>query len=343
MDISRIAGVLVATLAGIGSGACVVDEIPACPGQCFEYTVEYEIPTSCGNAVGDDFDIPFTGTNPDGYRGRYCFNSASVPDVMAAIEHLQGGGQLSDLSEAVQSAYISTVNAVKDDLQAQCITAAAGQCTDEVQVCTGIAANMYEQLVVDETCVLALGGVEPVVLGPGEACEFTPVEQATGSAESGDHCTEATTGDTSTDGADETAGDTTGMMLGPFGDLDTLVRCDQPRHCEVDRKLVSNLSAHFDVFAQERVTLTIVSKEAPCGPGARMGGLDPHEHATALADALGLRNGDIIRELEATTLVDMSAAMDALASLLEDPSTTIVVQRPAGSRCEAVVVDIDVL
>jgi hypothetical protein len=72
---------------------------------------------------------------------------------------------------------------------------------------------MYEQLVVDETCVLAPDGVEPIVLGPGEVCEFAPVEQGTDSAEAGDDCLEETTGG-GTDGADETMGDTTGMMFG---------------------------------------------------------------------------------------------------------------------------------
>ena len=131
MSASRIAVILSAS---VGSGACIVDEIPACPGQCFEYTVEYELPTKCQTATLEDFDIPFTGTDPDGYHGRVCFNSASVPQVVAAIEHLESGGQLSDLGIEVQNAYISTVNAVKADLQAECITAAPGQCTDEVQV-----------------------------------------------------------------------------------------------------------------------------------------------------------------------------------------------------------------
>lgn len=100
MSASRIAVIFSAS---IGSGACIVDEIPACPGQCFEYTVEYEIPTKCQTATLEDIAIPFTGTDPDGYHGRVCFNSSSIPDVVAAIEHLQGGGQLSDLSEEVQS------------------------------------------------------------------------------------------------------------------------------------------------------------------------------------------------------------------------------------------------
>jgi hypothetical protein len=338
--VTGVSGIIVAS---VGSGACIVDEIPTCPGQCFEYTVEYEIPTQCGTAMGVDIDIPFTGSDPDGYHGRYCFNSSSSAHVVAAIDHLESGGQLSDLSIEVQSAYISTVNAVKDDLQAECITAAAGQCVDEVQVCTGIAADMYEQLVVDETCVLALDGVEPIVLGPGDVCHSFPVDQGTGSAESGDHCTEGTAGSSGSDGADETTSDTTGMMFGPFGDIDTLVRCSRSDACEVERELVANVSDHFEVFGQERVTLTIVGREAPCGPGARIGGLDAREHATELANALGLRNGDVIREIEATTLDDLGAAMDAVASLLEDPSTTIVVQRAEGSRCETVVVGIDVV
>jgi hypothetical protein len=359
MGISRFAVARFVVAAGViaasvGSGACIVNEIPACPGQCFEYTVEYEGPLPCNTVMGDDYEIPFTGSAPDGYHGRFCFNSSSIPLVLEAIEHLESGGQLSELSVEVQNAYITTVNAVQADLQAECITAAAGQCIDEVQVCTGIAADMYEQLVVDETCVLALGGVEPIVLGPGEACEFAPY-QATGSAESGEHCTDETTGgggsdgaDETTggggsDGADETTGDSTGMMLGPFGDIEALVRCDRQSHCDVERELVSNLVAHFDVFAQERVTLTIVGKDAPCGPGARIDGLDPREYTTELAAAFGLRNGDVIHELEATTLEDLGAAMDAVASLLEDPSTTIVLQRPEGLGCETLTIDIDVL
>lgn len=334
----RILGV---TAASMASSACVVDEIPACPGQCFEYTVEYELPKKCQDDASGAYDIPFTGTAPDGYRGRFCFNSSTIAQVVEAIDHIQGGGQLFELGVAVQSAYVSTVNAVKDDVQAACIDAAPGQCTNAVQVCTGVAADAYVRLVVDETHVLELGGVEPIALGPGEVCAFVPVDQATGAAESGDHSTEGTTGGDG--GADETSGGTTGMMLGPFGDIDALVRCRRPSLCEIDGELVSNLSAHFMVFGQEGVTLTLVGKDAPCGPGARIGGLDPREHSTELADAFGLRNGDIIRELEATTLVNPGDVMDAMASLLEDPSTTIVGQRAEGSGCETLALQIDVL
>jgi hypothetical protein len=132
-------------------------------------------------------------------------------------------------------------------------------------------------------------------------------------------------------------------MFGSFGDIDTLVHCSRPTLCEVDQELVSNLSAHFEVFLQERVTLTMVGREARCGPGVRIGGLDPREHSTALAEAFGLRNGDIIREFEATTLGDPGDVMEALDSWLEDPSTAIVGQRAEGSGCETFALQINVL
>lgn len=195
--------------AGLVAGACDID-IP-CPGRCFEYTVEYAAPLECLIAGGGNIEIPFTGNDPAGYHGRFCFNSTSVAQVMQAIEHLRGGGHISDLAADVQSAYISTVNAVKADIQADCITAAPGQCTNEVQVCTGIAANMYEQLIVDEACVLAPAGTEPVTLPPGQACEAVGDDPATGSDDASAPCLELTTHA----GADETA--STGGVDGTSG------------------------------------------------------------------------------------------------------------------------------
>ena len=187
--------------AGLVAGACDVD-IP-CPGRCFEYTVEYEAPLKClAGGGGGNFDIPFTGSEPAGYHGRHCFNSSSVTKALDAIDHLRNGGQLSDLAADVQSAYISTVDAVKANVQAECITAAPGQCTNEVQVCTGIAADMYEQLVVHETCVLSPTGTELVTLPPGQACEAVGDDPGTGSGDIGGPCVELTTTNV---GVDETA------------------------------------------------------------------------------------------------------------------------------------------
>src|SRR5690606_4756977 len=136
-----------------------------------------------------------------------------------------GGGALSDLSAEELAAYVSTVEAVRDDLRAECITAAPGQCTNAVAVCTGIAADAYEQLVVDQTCVLAIGGVAPVELGPGQTCHAGLPGAATGFGETEQACTEpATSGDGAgptdgdADGADTTAGsDGAGETSGGIG------------------------------------------------------------------------------------------------------------------------------
>lgn len=195
--------------------ACAPD-VPECPGQCFEYTVEYPSPLDCQGDMGVLYAISFTGTEPDGYRGRFCFNSTSVPLVVEAIAHRQAGGPLSELPAEVQSAYVSTVNAVRSDLEAECLLAAPGQCTNAADVCSVIAADAYAQLVIDETCVLSLAGAEPVLLAPGQVCEPVTVDQTTDSDDPAPHCTEAITAGAS-EGLDDTASggaDTTGDIGG---------------------------------------------------------------------------------------------------------------------------------
>ena len=200
---ARLAGALGTSIVGISSGACDIDDTPACPGQCFAYTVEYVSPKRCLDGAGGFLKISFTGTDPAGYRGRACFNSTSVPLVVQAIDHLRAGGVLSELDPEIQSAYVTTANTVRADLEAECITAAPGQCTNAAEVCSVVGSDAYEQLVIDETCVLELDGTEPVPLGPGEVCEPLAADGGTGSDGSEAHCIETTV--TTTDGVDGTA------------------------------------------------------------------------------------------------------------------------------------------
>jgi hypothetical protein len=58
-------------------------------------------------------------------------------------------------------------------------------------------------------CVLGIGGVERIELGPGEVCEAIVVGEGTGSAEPGERCAESTAGGGG-DGVDETASGTNG-------------------------------------------------------------------------------------------------------------------------------------
>jgi hypothetical protein len=206
---------MLATALVLGTSAACPAEVPPCPAQCFGHTVQRNAPIQCTNFQGLPQDIAFTDL--DGYRGRTCFNSPSVSLVVEAIEHLEAGGQLSELPVDVQSAYSSTVNAVRADLEAECILAAPGQCTNAAEVCSVIGGQAYEQLVIEASCVLALDGTEPTELAPGQTCEPVAEDRATGSGDDEDHCPDATSTTASfddtagSDGLDGTTTDT-GMM-----------------------------------------------------------------------------------------------------------------------------------
>lgn len=198
------------------STACPFEDVPPCPGQCFDYTLERASPIWCSNEEGASYPIAFTGNDPPGYRGRTCFNSTFVPLVVAAIEHRQVGGELSDLSAAIVGAYVTTVSSVRADLEAECILAAPGQCINAAEVCSVVGADAYERLVVEQSCTLSLDGTEPVVLASGQTCEPIAADQTTDADGSGDHCLEPTT--TTTTAVDDTADpgdtdDTAGMLL----------------------------------------------------------------------------------------------------------------------------------
>lgn len=96
------------------------------------------------------------------------------------------------------------MNTVRADLEAECITAAPGQCTNAAEVCSVVGSDMYAELVIDQTCVLALDGTEPAPLGPGQVCEPVAADGGTGSDDTTAHCLERPT--TSDDGLDDTAG-----------------------------------------------------------------------------------------------------------------------------------------
>lgn len=311
---------------------------------CFEYTVEYPTPEKCKDGGGTDWNIPFTGSSPDGYHGRFCSNNPYSADVGNAIVFLRDGGNLSELDSAARTNYLDAVDLVMDELEAECRTAAPGQCVDEAQVCAGIAADMFAALVTNETCVLEPGGEVEHQLQGLEQCYWSPVFYGF-ATEGSDYCTDDTSGLDTTAGVDTTAGadSTTGEMADPpFGDLEELVSCDPQTSCDVDRQLLINIQANYEVFLDDEVTLTIVDSSVQCGPGAQIGGLDSSEDSKELADAFDLRNGDIIRQIESTYILDMEDAAAAVSSLLQDPSTTVVVRRSQGSGCDSLTYDIDV-
>jgi len=191
--------IIIAIITGV---ACDDADIPACPGQCFEYTVEYANEDYCTNGMGYDYTISFTGSAPSGYFGRHCSNEESNTLVMDAVDHLRAGGSLADLSPDVAAAYNTMVAAIEAQVYAGCMAAAPNQCIDEEVTCNGIVGDMHAQLVTAQTCVLEPGGVESVVLGEGEVCHLNPVVFGSTGNEPSDFCTDITT----SGGADDTTG-----------------------------------------------------------------------------------------------------------------------------------------
>lgn len=53
--------------------ACGVEEIPACPGRCFEFTLVEPEPRPCSDidGGGGQIDVSFTDVAQTGYRGRH--------------------------------------------------------------------------------------------------------------------------------------------------------------------------------------------------------------------------------------------------------------------------------
>jgi hypothetical protein len=295
---------------------------------CFEYTVEYASEEMCKDGGGNNHDIPFTANDPTGYYGRICGNNPYSSVVGEAIVFLRDGGQLSGLSQSARDSYLDVVDLVMDDVEARCRAAAPGQCIDAAQVCAGIVADMYAALVTNETCVLQPGGEVAHELGPLETCHHQPVFYGFGT-DAVDYCD-------GEPGADE-------MADPPFGDIQALVSCNPQTSCEVDRQLLRNIQSSFSVFLDEEVTLDIVDSMTQCGPGAQIGGLDSGEDAKALADAFDVRNGDVIRQIASIYIEDVADAAAAVTSLLQDPSTTIVIHRPqSGPGCDTLTYTIDV-
>jgi hypothetical protein len=48
------------------STACPFDDVPPCPGQCFDFTLERSSMIPCSDGGGAQYPIAFTGHDPDG-------------------------------------------------------------------------------------------------------------------------------------------------------------------------------------------------------------------------------------------------------------------------------------
>ena len=338
----------------VATSACAVDDIPECVGNCFEFEV-LTAQVTCTSANHVELPINFNGHN-GGYYGRACTNASAVPLAADAINTLRNGGTLAGLDPATLGGYQEVVGLVLDAIEAQCMIAASGQCTkaSKEEVCGGVRAAAYAALITNETCILEPSGLGRV---EEESCNFNQVFYGTDDGGTDDACTDPTMTDGSSGGADGTTGSvdgttggseagdsTTSAMAGPWGDLEALVSCDPQTDCEIDRELLFNVSANFDVFTTEGVTLNVVGSSTSCGPGAQIGGIDSGEDVEELADAFDFRNGDIVFKVDTITIQDFGDALKA-AEHLSEPSgtTTVVVKRPTSAGCTTLSYDLEVI
>ena len=133
-------------------------------------------------------------------------------------------------------------------------------------------------------------------------------------------------------GADSSGGETSG-----FGDVDGRIECSSSTSCTVDASLLRDIADNFATFYAEGVFLQILPASTPCNTaGAVLSGLDAGDDAKALADAIGLRNGDIVSRVEGIELSSMDKAADIIDDLSSssDP-VSMTVRRRASNSCRS--------
>jgi len=145
-------------------------------------------------------------------------------------------------------------------------------------------------------------------------------------------CDDPGGGNDNDDGLDESGSGTTtdGSMLGPFGDIDTLVTCTTPTSCAVDPELFAAVEANFTVFHDERVQLEPVSIPE-LGKGLRLSGLDRGEASQHLLTALGFQNGDVLTHLDGASLLSAATVEQLMLDLPTTTTWTLTVHRRVGS------------
>lgn len=170
---------------------------------------------------------------------------------------------------------------------------------------------------------------------PDGPCDFEVQQSSTDGDEPSSSDGGATDESGSTDGnsgADSSGGETSG-----FGDIDGRIECSSSTSCTVDASLLRDIADNFATFYAEGVFLQILPASTPCNTaGAVLSGLDAGDDAKALADAIGLRNGDIIALVEGIELSSMDKAADIIDDLSSssDP-ISMTVKRRASNSCRS--------
>lgn len=269
---------------------------------------------------------------------------ARIHSMMDAISAGEGSGA----PEVEQEAYLSVVTPIIESLYDDCYDSL----TDPYIGCSGVsAANICTERVRNplEASFLNLDlgptYVEPewthsdeVGLGADGWCfeDNGDTDSGTGSNDPG----QGETGEIGTSSADSTSGaDVTGTSEGvedleaPFGAMDELVHCN-PGYtwCAYQPELVDNITERASVFHDEGAELQLLQPGEAGYPGLRILGLDRGEVSTALADAFGFQDGDIIRSLDDVVLSSEEIALSVGLKIFEKGSAHVTYLRGSQLR-----------
>ncbi len=266
----------------------------------------------------------------------------AVSHMIATIEAGTGSAQSGSDIQTYQDFVVALTLALRNDCLAELTAPDIDPGTPGLQSCSHASAvDVCNAYILHPTQALlgdlnAGASFDPPIDAPPQyksiaaedVCDYLPDlgEQATGGGnDDGDGGGTTGGGD---DGLDGTGSSTGAPVVDPFGDISTLVWCDQTGiSCVYQDELLTNISANFTVFYQEEVTLTLLRSTDAGYPGAVLGGLDAGEASYDLASAFGLKNDDIIKNVNGFDIIDEADALAAIDALINSEALALSLER----------------
>lgn len=318
----------------------------ACRTHCYEHRPQVEdlngdgrFDAQCVNAGGDG-DVFAPPLPPSSF-----FLARACTETQQEHERLKSAINAILSNEELSHAELTTYQAMVDDLAQSAFTACRNHLLGDnpdsggftptdidptlpgTQWCApGDADDIcdaYVRAVVIEDLqeVLNGGNMVPIYSEPGVkfissgVCDFVP-ELGQADTDTGGESDTAPTSDT--DGGTDTEDSSTGAGADdPWGDLRGLVSCNKVGSCTVERELLDNVTQSFSVFYDEGATMLFTKKQVT---GIKISGLDRGEASTELAAAFGVRDGDIVTEVNGFRLDTEESTSLALQHLSTQPS-----------------------
>ena len=353
---------LVATLLGVAISACSVALGDDCLTHCWRYLQEVPDATGPPGSMGPP-DDRFDGTCVDvwgsgdslhpprptlgGFEGSSCPRQAEhdvIKKVVRAIEDPTIDAlMICDPFEL--EVYATLVDAIAADAYEECVdfltcNRAPWDASCDIdpfdggqQACTIPTAETLCAEVVLGPVRQALSDLSG---GPGSArpvnseyldhytpkiCDFVPDMAGSGGDE------EQCEGDGGA--ADESGSDSSGMGVGPFGDIGGLVSC-VGEICTVQEELFGIVMESFSVFYDEEVRAERVEISG-WGGGVRLSGFDDGEQAAELLGAFGIQDGDVITHVGDVALESDAEIHGVIADIPTTNVWSVTIRRWTGS------------